>query len=81
MNVRRMSYLNLSFTLVDVKLVIYIMPLDGRKIMFLIGGKDNKVFIDLHKERWYRVELMQEPSLKSGKVKIFIFKIRLNFNF
>ena len=55
----------------DVKLVIYIMPLDGRKIMFLINGKDNKVIIDLHKERWYRVELMQEPSRKNGKVKSF----------
>ena len=61
----------------DVKLVIYIMPLDGRKIMFLISGKDNKVIIDLHKERWYRVELMQEPSKKNGKVNSFFFKIRL----
>ena len=39
--------------------------------MFLISGKDNKVIIDLHKERWYRVELMQEPSKKNGKVKSF----------
>ena len=72
-----MSYINLSFTLVDVKLVIYIMSLDGRKIMFLINGKDNKVIIDLHKERWYRVELMQEPSKKKWKGKRYFFKITL----
>ena len=39
--------------------------------MFMISGKDNKVIIDLHRERWYRVELMQEPSRKNGKVKSF----------
>ena len=50
--------------------------LDGRNIMFMISGKDNKVIIDLHKERWYRVELMQEPSKKNGKVKSFQLRRR-----
>ena len=47
--------------------------------MFLISGKDNKVIIDLHKERWYRVELMQEPSKKNGKVKRCFFPDQAHF--
>ena len=39
--------------------------------MFMIYGKDNKVVLPLEKDRWYRVELLQEPSKKNGKVNSF----------
>ena len=41
--------------------------------MFMIYGKDNKVVLPLEKDRWFRVELLQEPSKKNGKVKTDFF--------
>ena len=43
--------------------------------MFMIYGKDNKVVLPLQEDRWYRVELLQEPSKKSGRADL---SIRLN---
>ena len=40
-------------------------------MMFMIYGKDNKVVLPLQEDRWYRVELLQEPSKKNGKVNSF----------
>ena len=37
--------------------------------------KEHKVLIDLLKDRWYRVELLQEPSKKNGKADL---SLRLN---
>ena len=42
--------------------------------MFMIYGKDNKVVLPLQEDRWYRVELLQEPSKKNGKVNSFFFQ-------
>ena len=36
-------------------------------MMFMIYGKDNKVVLPLQKDRWYRVELLQEPSKKNER--------------
>ena len=44
---------------------------DRRQMMFMIYGKDNKVVLPLQEDRWYRVELLQEPSKKNGKVNSF----------
>ena len=46
---------------------------DRRQMMFMIYGKDNKVVLPLQEDRWYRVELLQEPSKKNGKVNIFFW--------
>lgn len=42
-------------------------PADRRKILFMIYSEHKKV-VPLQKDKWYRVELLQEPSNEDERV-------------